>query len=285
MAGTGLETRTSILPTPQIPEKGPGILGPDYSFADNIRLPGEVGVYDGDSLNSVVDSLKAVSYYVDTIGFGEPSNPLSRDRPVKALGVNTWMRTGQKCSNGAEAWMYMEGIPRGDAVGQRVADGLKSAGLPSLCGLAPGIVEDAKDALNPVPLLSAVFGSGNIVCERVSQRVGDQDGNIKNPAPNGAYYIENPESVEYRNGVPYQTRWTASKTPITQDQWEKAVKTHCPDGFLKTAHEGRDCNRRLLRTEAFSMKVERRFNHPIGNYVLTGVLVAAAISLILDRKK
>ena len=272
MAGIGLEKRTSILPTPEI-KKGPGLLGPDYSFADNVLLPGQVGVRDGDSIDSVIDSLKAVSYYVDTIGFGEPSNPLSRDRPVKPLGVNTWMRTGQKCSNGAEAWMYMEGIPTGTALGSRVRDGLKSAGLPGLRGLAPGIVEDAKEALNPVPLLSAVFGSGNSVCQRVSQRVGDQDNKLQNP--DGTYYIENPELVEYRGDVPYQTRWTAVNTPITQDQWEKVEKTHCPDGFLKKAHKDNDCKKQLLRAEAFCGGSSNN-----GNVLLTAGLVVAAAFLL-----
>ena len=73
----GLENRTSILPTPAAAPMGPGLLGPDYSFADNLALPGQVGVYEGDSMQSVVDSVKAVGYYVDMIGFGESSSGLS----------------------------------------------------------------------------------------------------------------------------------------------------------------------------------------------------------------
>ena len=37
----GLENRSAILPTPNIPDKTPGVFGPDYSFADNVPLPGD----------------------------------------------------------------------------------------------------------------------------------------------------------------------------------------------------------------------------------------------------
>ena len=69
----GLENRISILPTPNAQPMGPGLLGPNYSFADNLPLPEQVGVRNGDDLQSVTDSVKAVAYYVDMIGFGEAS--------------------------------------------------------------------------------------------------------------------------------------------------------------------------------------------------------------------
>lgn len=228
-----------ILPSPSIPQ-GPGLTGPDYSFADSLLLPGQVGVRDGNSMNDVMDSVKAVGYYVDMIGFGESSSPLSRDLPVKPIGINYWMPTGMKCSNGADMWVYNEGIPKGDALGKRVADGLRSAGLPGMRGLAPGMIEDAKVALNPVPMLQAVFGSGYPQCKLESQPVGDQDGNIKNPQT-GEFYIQNPETIEQKNGRSYQTRWVFSRS-LTQDQWENAPKTHCPDGYLIKGHRNLNCN-------------------------------------------
>lgn len=238
MAGIGLESRTSILPIPEIP-KGPGVFGPDFSFADNIKLPGEIGVRDGSELGDVTDAVKGVAYYVDTIGFGESSNPLTKDMGLKPIGVNFWMRTGLKCSNGADMWQYVDGIPKGDSLGQRVADGLRSAGMPGMRGLAPGIVEDAKAALNPVPVMEAVFGSGYPNCRFEKRPVGDQDGRIKNPST-GKYYIENPETVV--NGQ--QGRWVYSES-LTKAQWDQAEKTHCPDGYPKKNHRDMNCNDRL----------------------------------------
>lgn len=250
----GLESRTSILPTPPIPDKVPGIFGPDYSFADQIPLPGQVGVRDGDSYGDVLDSVKAVAFYADTIGFGESSSFLTKGMPLKPIGVNTWIQTGMKCSNGADMWVYQQGIPTGEALGKRLSDGLASAGLPRLKGLAPGIVEDVQEALNPVPVMSAVFGSGYPSCKYVEMPVGDQDGRIQNPAT-GSYYVQNPESVKQRGGRPVQGRWIQD-TMLTKDQWDTTPKTHCADGFSLKNHRDGICDNPLISMtmEGFTTK-------------------------------
>ena len=243
MAGIGLENRTSILPTPDVTPMGPGLLGPNYSFADNLPLPGQVGVRDGDSLDSVIDSVKAVGYYVDMIGFGEASSGLTRGvgpgGGPKPLGVRTWMKTGMKCSNGADMWTHMDGVPEGTALGKRIRDGLASAGLPGMRGLAPGIMEDAQSALDPMPIVKTIFGTGFPQCRLEKKEVGDQDGNIKNSAT-GDYYIQNPETVIKEGSRSYQKRWSHDRD-LTQDEWNKAEKTHCADGYRLDNHRDSNC--------------------------------------------
>jgi len=246
MAGVGLETRTTILPSPSVPQNVPGIFGPDYSFADNIKLPGQVGVRDGGELSDVIDSVKAMGYYVDMIGFGESSSPLSRGLGVQALGVNTWLETGFQCSNGANAWAYSSSIPTGNGLGKRVAAGLESAGLPRLRGLAPGIVEDAQSALDPFPIIGAIFGSGYPSCRFVVKPVGDQDGSPINLATSN-YYVNNPETLLTQDGRKYplkkpdgtpnnapafQGRWVQDGD-LSQEEWTNAPKIYNPDGTPK----------------------------------------------------
>jgi len=224
----GLEKRQSILPSPEVP----GLLGPDYSYADAVKLPSEVGVRDGDTIQSVVDAIGGAAYYIDTIGFGESSSSLSANKGLKPLGVNVWMRTGFTCSNGADMWTYLQGIPIGNSLGGRVAAGLKQAGLPALRGLAPGILEDVQTALDPTPIVSAAFGSGYPQCRLVTQRVGDQDGNIFKKDSNGKviYYIQNPETaVKGGDGFYYQSRWTKD-ADIDKNTWDKTPKIYCPNG-------------------------------------------------------
>jgi hypothetical protein len=236
----GLETRKSILPKPNIPDKVPGIFGPDYSVADSVPLPAQVGIRSGDSLDSVMDAVKGSAYYIDLIGFGESTNSLTSGLGVKRLGVNTFMRTGFKCANGADMWLYNEGIPNGSAVGKRLGDGLKSAGLPQLRGIAPGIIEDAKNALDPIPILQTVFGTGYPNCRLATLRVGDQDGAIQNSAT-GSYYVENPETVfKGADGYPAQSRWIFDRD-LTNEQYDAVKKTHCPDGIPIVNHRDTDC--------------------------------------------
>ena len=236
-----------MLPKVEVP-KGPGTFGPDYSFADNVKLPGQVGVRKGDDMQSVADSLKATAYYIDTIGFGEPSSGLSQGLGVKPLGVNTWTRTGISCTNGADMWVYNEGIPTGRALGKRIADGLASAGLPGLRGLAPGMMEDVETALDPRPVMSAMFGDATPVCSLVARPVGDQDGRIRNPDSKN-YYVDNPETVYRVNGQPMQKRWEQTDTAGGGDT---SVKTHCPDGYLIKNHVDNVCTGALTsRAEGF----------------------------------
>jgi hypothetical protein len=244
---------SGLLPIPSIPTPGPGLTGPDFDFSDQIKLPAEIGVKDGDSMESVVNAVKGVSFYIDTIGFGAPTLPLSSGMDIRPIGVNFWSKTGLKCSNGADMWSYTETIPKGDALGKRVQAAL---GGTQLRGLAPGIVEDAKSALNPVPLMKAIFGSGYPLCKLEEKQVGDQDGYIQKrktldngrleSTPSGPYFIDQPESAYKKaDGKFYQKRWTYAGD-LTEIQWQNAQKTHCPDGFPMKNHRNGRCELPLV---------------------------------------
>jgi len=224
-----------ILPSPKINTLGPGIMGPDYSFADSLPTPDQIGVHDGDTVDSVIGAVKGVAYYTDTIGFGGPSSFIDQGMGLKPMGVQVWMKTGVQCSNGANMWSYMDGIPTGNSLGAGLATNLANGGLPGLKGLAPGMLEDVESALDPVPIMQSVFGTGYAVCKQEEKTVGDQDGRISKTDDKGnvIYYVENPETVVQRGGKSYQTRWTLDHT-IPQAEWQKAPKTFCPDGSPNT---------------------------------------------------
>ena len=71
----GNETRSSVLPTAFPTQE---LLGPSYSFADELPTPNRVGVRRSNSLSSVIDAAKGAMYYVDMIGFGESSSFFTR---------------------------------------------------------------------------------------------------------------------------------------------------------------------------------------------------------------
>jgi hypothetical protein len=263
-----------------VKDVGPGMFGPNYSFADNLPLPRDVGVREGDTLTSVVDSVKAVAYYVDMIGFGEASSGLSRSLNPKPLGVNTWLETPQVCSNGANMWVHMQGIPTGEALGKRVKDGLASAGLPGMRGLAPGMLEDAQSALNPIPVMKSMFGSGLPGCRFIEKEVGDQDGEIQNIATKD-YYVFDKDTVIKRDNRSFQKRWAYDRD-LTQKQWDKAKKTHCPNGYLKQNHANKDCSKDLLsRAEGFSgFQIKPWIN--VG--LLTAIILGSLVLIIRLRR-
>jgi len=168
----------------------------------------------------------------------------------KPLGVNTWMKTGLTCSNGADMWTYNQGVPTGEAPGKTFKKALEGAGFPAMRGLAPGIMEDAQTALNPIPIMNTIFGSGFPRCSYLEQEVGDQDGNTVSPDGKSSY-VDNPETVYKRGSKSYQKRWTYD-SDLTQAQWNAQKKDYCSDGYLVVNHKDSNCKLELQSTkEAF----------------------------------
>jgi hypothetical protein len=272
----GNQTRTEMLP---VSDKMSDFLGPNYSYADELPLPSQIGVRQGSSFGSVVDAAKGAMYYADMIGYGQPSNFMTRSMRQKPfpLGINYYLRTGSKCSNGADMWYYVNGIPAGTALGERIQRALRSMGLPQLRGLAPGIAEDAKAALDPTPILNALFGSGYAKCKEVLLPVGDFNG--KTRSEDGKQWIQELYPGDFqRMTVDGQTRvgqkrWIFDSW-MTQEQFQSAPKTHCPDGTLITAHQDNNCARPLR--PAGSIREGWKNPGPETSVAVLGVLFALA---------
>jgi len=246
---------------------GLGMFGSPYSVADALKGPPQIGVKAGDSMSDVVDAVAGVAYYIDQIGFGESSNPLT-DNPtmnLKPLGVNYFMETGTTCSNGAQMWEYMQGITEGNAFGDHMKDVMKEMGLPGLRGLAPGMIEDAERALNPEPLMKALFGSGYPRCKEVTMQVGDALGKIK--GPDGTPWIADPDTAFQQDGLYYQKRWVYD-SDMSHDQWNNDKKTMDFNGDpLKKSKE----------------KFQGYITHP-ASMITVGVLCLLAYAYVMKKR-
>ena len=217
----GTEKRKQILPA--IAPQGVGFLGPAYDPVDELLLPHQIGVREEGSMGATVDAVKAAAYYADMIGFGAASNPLTKSMDIKPtpLGVNYFAKTGMVCDNGAEMYRYVQGIPTGNAIGKRAREAMEGAGFPALRGFAPGILEDVQEAVNPTPILGALFGSGYPKCKEVEMEVGSAAGSLENAE--GVPLIDEPATAYMKNGRWYQKRWVLD-TNVSKKEWECAKK-------------------------------------------------------------
>jgi len=234
----GADKRGNILPTgdPSVGQGGFGVLGPDYDYADELAVPGAIGVRRGGSFGAIMDSVKGMNYYMDTIGFGQSSNFMTKGMPFQHYGINYFIKTGQKCSNGADAWDYIELIPKGDAFGKNVQKGLKSIGYSTeFRGFAPGLLEDVKKGVNPLPLMKAMFGAGYAECKKVTKVVGDERGRIQNA--DGEPWVDNPKTIQWIGGRPYQTKWMKTRD-IDAAMWSNTPKIMNPDGTPARQSDG-----------------------------------------------
>lgn len=243
----GNDARPNVLPVK--PASGPGFLGPNYSPADEMLPPASIGVKRGDELGDVIGAVKGVIYYGDMIGFGEASSGFTRGMDgLKPLGVNYFINSGLTCSNGATMWEYVKTIPDGSALGEKVRDALKAVKLPELRGMAPGLIEDVKFALDPAPVINAVVGSGYPQCTLVEKVVGNADGQIQNV--DGQLLVD-PVGLIKRNGKFYQERWIQDREPkykrgyndeqafangdpiqLSYEDWQAAPKPYKDNGCL-----------------------------------------------------
>jgi hypothetical protein len=230
----GTEKRDQILPN--VPIEDTGYILPEYDFAGNVIPPDYVGVKSGSSLGSVIDAAKGIIYYSDTIGFGTNSTSMTSGLPYKKLGINFFMKSGLTCSNGAQMATYFEGIPKGDGLGKSLQNTMNRMGLPPLQGIAPGMLEDTKAAMNIKPILQSAFGNVYPVCEQVTKQVGDAWGWTED-INTGDVWIKG--AIQRKNGIPYQTRWVQKTNRkgeplyISREEWENTPKTHNLDGTPK----------------------------------------------------
>ena len=212
-----------------------GYFGPNYSIADNIKLPGDIGVRQESSFEAIFDAVGGINYYLDVIAFGSATGFDSQQQGP--MGIRYYLDTGLRCSNGASMSEYFDGVTKGDLLGDNVKRGLASAGLPGLQGLAPGMLENARDALDPRPIFSAVTGTGYPVCQKVTCPIGTVDGNTTNPGDTTPFIVGDWQNV---NGLPTQTRWVqafdtdGNAISISKDEFTATPKCYNADGSYMT---------------------------------------------------
>ena len=200
------------------------LLGPKYSFADQLATPSELGIGRDGSFDGIMRAVAGVNYYVDAIGFGEATGLAKMNGMEQVpLGIQYFMKTGATCSNGADMYEYVSTIPKG--LPGRVGDEIQKTMGVKFRGLAPGIVEDAASALNPLPLFQSVIGSGYARCKKVTLPVGDLKGQVQSWYDPSNVWITDPYKVV--NGAPSQTRWVLDKY-IAQEEYDATSKTEQP---------------------------------------------------------
>lgn len=208
-----------------------GFFGPSYSFADEIKTPNEIGVRSDGSPGGIFDAVAAVNYYTDVIGFGQKTGITQQD--MSPMGLRYFMSTGSVCSNGALMYEYIDTTPKGDLLGKRIGGAISAMGLPAMKGLAPGMLEDARDALNPMPIFHAAIGTGYPKCKKVTKPVGDLNGQTRSPYDGSNVWIKG-----QIDGGPTQTKWVQDTNSdgnplfMTMVDYQNDPKIYYPDGTL-----------------------------------------------------
>jgi hypothetical protein len=271
---SGTEKREQVLPN--IPLDDTGFILPEYDFAGNIIPPDMVGVKNGGSLRDVINAAKGVAYYSDVIGFGE-GHGMTSGMPFLKLGINFFMRSGLSCSNGADMYTYFQGIPKGDALGKALQNTMYRMGLPALRGIAPGIIEDTKSAMDIRPVLQSAFGNVYPVCDQKLLPVGDDWGRTEDPQTGDVWVRTKIDA--WVNGRPFQKRWVqrtkrnGDPVYVSRTTWENTPKTQNADGSNKQIVQPMQMQKEGFRSESGKLAL-----------VVAIVLLCGAIAITYRHK-
>jgi hypothetical protein len=188
---------------------------PKYNYAEELATPAELRIGRGGGWNQVSGAIAGVNYYFDAVGFGDATGfarmqggPF-RDKQ-QPLGVRFFANTGRRCSNGEPMYEYISTIPKGDIVGKRIQREVEQLGLPPMKGLAAGMMEDTRDALNPNQFAKAWNGDST-ECKRLRARVGDARGRLASEKDPTNVWITEPTQPDAQ-GFPTQERWVQKIT-------------------------------------------------------------------------
>jgi hypothetical protein len=185
------------------------VLGPQYDYSAEMNAPSEIGIVRDPrgSWTSISNAAAGVNYYGDVLGFGT-STGLAKGAGMSQhpMGLQFFTKTGGTCSNGAPMYEYVNTIPGG--IRGRLGNEIEKTLHVNLKGLAPGIVDDAIQALNPAPMFNALIGSGYARCRQVTMPVGDANGALKSKDPSVTTpWIPDTPALSQIYGIPYEKRW------------------------------------------------------------------------------
>lgn len=135
---------------------GTDIMGPDYSYSDNIPGPNSLGVGSAGSMSQLVTNVDAANQYVKVMVTGDPP-----------LGNQYYINTGGACTapdgSTQSRYNYINNKSTGSDL---LPKGLSDLSFLSkdLNGLIPGIVGDL-EGLNPVYLFKSLVSDGTPACQ------------------------------------------------------------------------------------------------------------------------
>jgi hypothetical protein len=166
------------------------ILGPDYSYADNIQGPSSLGVGSAGTFGQLGTNASAIEYYVKTLITGDPP-----------LGNQFFVNTGGTCTapDGQlrSRYNYINNMSSGAAA---LPSAMSEIGS-DFNGLIPGVVDDI-EGLDPLYIFSALASDGSPSCLCYKCNVTD--------------------------GSPYQWLTSSLSPDFSTDQCQQVDSSFCP---------------------------------------------------------
>jgi len=146
------------------------LLGPSYSYWENIKAPSEIGMSSEGSMAALGKDVTGLISYVELLVSGK-SDASKTGGP---LGNKFFLQTGGKCNdldtnNQESRFIYINNVPNGSIPFLTSASGMNFSDFE---GLIPGVMGNLA-AFNPFTIMQSFLSGGIPDCKLVSLEVID----------------------------------------------------------------------------------------------------------------
>ena len=146
------------------------LLGPDYPYADYIKMPDQIGMSESGSLSALAKDIDGLVNYVELLVSGG-SKASATGKP---LGNKFFLKTGAKCldtqtGQDVDRYIYINNVPMGNI--PFISSGM-GVDFSDFRGLIPGAMSDLS-VLNPFTILQAFLAGGKQDCQNLTMETID----------------------------------------------------------------------------------------------------------------
>ena len=150
------------------------LLGPDYPYYKNIKMPSDIGMSDRGTLQALGNNIDGLINYVEVLVTGDSKASVTGG----PLGNKFFLQTGAKCldektNEEVDRFIYINNVPQGNI--PFISGGL-GVNFSEFRGLIPGTMGNLA-VLNPFNILKSFLSGGTPPCQEIIMETIDANNN------------------------------------------------------------------------------------------------------------
>ena len=201
------------------------LLGPSYSYWENIKTPQELGMSSKGTIPTIAKDINGLINYVEVLVSGKSK----ASKTGKPLGNKFFLKTGATCKDKetneiVDRYMYINNVPNGSI--PFISSGM-NMDFKEFKGLVPGTMSNLAD-INPMVLFQSFMTGENPECQEITLETID----AKNNKGKETRHVT---TMDLKNINPCDFKPFYDKNPITDINCIEAfgnLSSQTPDDLL-----------------------------------------------------
>ena len=175
------------------------LMGPSYSYVNNIRTPLELGMSDRGDFGTLARDINGLVNYVDVLVTGNGA----ASRTGRPLGNKFFLKTGGKCvdkvtKQEVDRYIYINNVPQGNI--PIITNGM-GQNFSQFKGLIPGVISNL-NVLNPYAIMQSFLIGSKPECQAITMQTIDVN-NIPSVQTHfvATIDVQNTDPCSFLNGI------------------------------------------------------------------------------------